>query len=134
MKGYQARGLRAVLASRAVMAVLFLALMGVGFAAFRAVMQMNGARAERQHTEERVRELERTQAQLKEEVQDFTTGYGVEREARDKLNLRKPGEEVVIILDNTKGGATATTSGGHGTVWRLFKRLEAFIGFGTNTP
>lgn len=133
MQRYQVQGgrLRAFFASRAVMAALFLIVLGVGVAAARALVGSSVARKEREQAEERLQGLTLKKETLQKEVQDFTTGHGVEREARDKLNLRKPGEEVVIILDPANGAASATVEAeGQGMFWRLLHRVRTFIGMG----
>lgn len=113
------------------MAVLFLILLGVGVAAARALVHSSAVREERRYAEERVQSLTLKKEALLQEVQDFDTGPGIEREARDKLNLRKPGEEVVIIIDNTSSTASATDEENRrGALGRLFDRLRASIGIG----
>ena len=106
MKDYQEkRQVRELFASRIIVLFLFFLIISTGVASFRALMKGWEVRAEKEAAEKRVEELKKEQEVLSSELQDFDSGRGIEREAREKLNLRKPGEEVVIIRD-----ASAETS------------------------
>lgn len=94
------RLLRVFFASRTVLVILFLLLIGAGVASFRALMAGWELEAERREVEEEIQHLETEKEALVGELADFHSGRGIEREAREKFNYRKPGEEVVIILDN----------------------------------
>lgn len=94
------RLLRAFFASRTVLVMLFLLLIAVGVASFRALMAGWEVEAERGEVEEEIQHLEAQKEALAGELADFHSGRGIEREAREKFNYRKPGEEVVIILEN----------------------------------
>ncbi len=101
--------MRVFFASRAVLTVLFLALVALGVVTLRALMRGWEAAAARAEAERRVGDLTNQQRALSQEIEDFKTGRGVEREAREKLNLRKLGEEVVIIQEKPRdaGGGRA---------------------------
>ena len=91
---------RRFLASRFVLALLFLVVMGMGVATFRALEKGWQAEEQRKVMEANMQQLQHKKAELAEEVKNYSTGEGVEREAREKLNLHKPGEKVVVILNN----------------------------------
>lgn len=95
---------RAFFASRAGMTILFLFLVGMGIVSFRALEAGWEARAERAAVEERLEKLEEDKNMLIKELEDLNSQEGIEREARQKLNFRKPGEEVVIIVDSEENG------------------------------
>ena len=101
---------RAFFASRAVLSVLLLVLIGMGVVSFRALEAGWEAQSERAVVNERLRELEDKKEVLTRELEDLRSQEGIEREARQKLNYRKPGEEVVIIRD------TSSASMGNETV------------------
>lgn len=90
---------RAFFASRAVLSILLLLFIGMGIISFRALEAGWEAEAERTAVKEHLRELEEKKGVLTTELEDLRSQEGIEREARQKLNLRKPGEEVVIIRD-----------------------------------
>lgn len=101
MKEYQEkRHFREFFASRSVVLVLFLVMIGAGLASFRALVRGWEVRAEREAMEQQLKELMSQKEAISSEVEDFESGRGIEYEAREKLNLRKPGEEVVIITEN----------------------------------
>ena len=108
MQDYQERRqLRKFFASRFVLAILFVLTLGAGIASLQALARSWEAGAERARAQERLQgTLQKKDASASQAVQ-MQNGYGIEREARDKLNLRKPGEEVVIIRDEL---ATATSA------------------------
>src|SRR3989344_8446845 len=70
--------------------------------AVNAYMQKRRASAEQlailKKTEERGREIE----ELERHISDIESGSGLEREARTAMNLKKEGEEVLIIVDDEK--------------------------------
>ncbi|TSC79061.1 MAG: hypothetical protein G01um101429_568 [Parcubacteria group bacterium Gr01-1014_29] len=92
--------LRAFFASRTVLVILFLLLIGAGVASFRALMVGWEVEAERREVEEEIQQLKAQKEALAGELADLHSGRGIEREAREKFNYRKPGEEVVIIVDS----------------------------------
>lgn len=94
------RLLRAFFASRTVLVILFLLLIGAGIASFRALMASWELEAERREVKEEIQRLEAQKEALAGELADLRNGRGIEREAREKFNYRKPGEEVVIIIDS----------------------------------
>lgn len=101
MKEYQEkRHVREFFAARSVVLVLFFVMIGVGLASFRALVRGWEVQEERQAMEQRLIDLKSQKEAISSEVEDFKSGRGIEYEAREKLNLRKPGEEVVIITEN----------------------------------
>ena len=93
---------RRFFASRFVLALLFLVVMGMGAATFRALEKGWQAEEQRKVMEANMQQLQHKKAELAEEVKNYSTGEGLEREAREKLNLHKPGEKIVVILNNDK--------------------------------
>ncbi len=60
--------------------------------------------------EARVRQLEERGSFLSREIDRLSTEVGVEREIRQRFNVKKSGEEVVIIVE-TAGSSSPETSG-----------------------
>mgnify|MGYP001558245691 CR=1 FL=1 len=100
MNIYQEQRIRSFFASRPVLIVLFLLLVGMGVVSFQSLLAGRAVEEERLEVEREARNLEAKKDKLTSELEDLRSGKGIEREAREKLNFRKPGEEVVIILDN----------------------------------
>lgn len=65
---------------------------------------------ERRASEERIRQLEAEKAGLEESLRALGSAEAVERLAKEKLNLKQPGEEVVVVV--RPGDAADSTSPG----------------------
>ncbi|OGZ43208.1 MAG: hypothetical protein A2719_00740 [Candidatus Ryanbacteria bacterium RIFCSPHIGHO2_01_FULL_45_22] len=114
---------RAIFASRAVLSILLLLLLGMGVMSFRALEAGWSAEAERAAVTEHVQELEEKKSALTSELEELRSQEGVEREARQRLNFRKQGEEIIIIRDtNGDQPREEVTKAG------LFSRLLQWIG------
>lgn len=111
---------RAFFASRAVLSVLLLLFIGMGVISFRALEAGWEAKAERAAVKEHLRELEEKKGVLTTELEDLRSQEGIEREARQKLNLRKPGEEVVIIRDANSAPVESDTA--NASFWESLKK------------
>lgn len=117
------RRMRAFFASRTVLTVLFLFLVGMGIVSFRALEAGWEVRTEHEAVEERLRSLEEKKQMLSSELEELRSEQGIEREAREKLNYRKPGEDVVIIRDgNVEHASEEKVEAG------LFLRLLQWLG------
>ncbi len=57
--------------------------------------------ASKQDVEERVHQLEERGTFLSREIDRLNTGVGIEREIRQRYNVKKTGEEVVVIIEPT---------------------------------
>ena len=114
------RKLRAFFASRTVLIVLFLLLMGTGVMSFQALLAGKEVEREREEVEQELLDLEQRKGALSSELDELHSGRGVEYQAREKLNYRKPGEEVVIIVEgNTdKDGAVEHSNA---SIWESIK-------------
>lgn len=100
MRDFQQQSrVRAFFASRMVLSILLFLLLGMGLISFWALEAGWSAQAERAAVKERLHELEEKRDVLTSELEELRSQEGVEREARQKLNFRKPGEEVVLIKD-----------------------------------
>lgn len=49
---------------------------------------------------EQIQDFEKRKIYLEEQISDISSEYGVEKELREKFNIAKDGEEVIIILDD----------------------------------
>jgi len=55
-----------------------------------------------------IRQLERQKRRIEDTIEYYKTDVFIEKEARDRLNMVKPGEKIVIITDNeTQSGEVA---------------------------
>lgn len=67
--------------------------------AWKAYKEARDVRAGREKIEAQTARLEARDKELKEKLEGFSRGEGVEEEARERLFLKKPEEEVVIIVE-----------------------------------
>ena len=111
---------RAFFASRPVLMVLLLLLLGMGIISFRALEAGWSAQTERAAVKDRLRDLEAKKNTLTSELEDLRSEEGIEREAREKLNFRKPGEEVVIIKDASSASVENNTA--NASFWERVKQ------------
>lgn len=84
--------------SLALNVLLLIAAGAVGIGAVRMARQTLALRAELAAAEARLEEVKRGQAELAARLAELDTPEAVEREAKAKLNLKKPGEEVVVVV------------------------------------
>lgn len=90
---------RAVFASRTMLSVMLFFLIGMGVISFHALEAGWEAETKREEVKERLRGVEEKKDVLTSELEELRGEEGVEREARQKLNFRKQGEEIIIIRD-----------------------------------
>lgn len=86
-------GLKRVLAAN----VALFALIGWGFSG--EIMRNRGMQEEIDRLAERAAELETKNSELESLGERMREGALLEKQAREKLNLRRPGEEVVVVKD-----------------------------------
>lgn len=67
--------------------------------AVEAYKEMRDARAQKEEIEAQAARLEARSKELENLLEGFSRGEGIEREAREKLFLKEPEEEVVIIVE-----------------------------------
>jgi len=129
MQDYQERrNIRRFFASRFMLVVLFALVILVGVASLRSLARSWEADQERQQATERLRDTLQKKADVSREAIQMQSGYGVEREARDKLNLRKPGEEVVIIQDSPASSNAASNASGGSWLSRVITAWKRLFG------
>lgn len=68
-------------------------------------------------------ELKAKKDYIEEEVERLKTNAGVEEELRDKFQIAKPGERVIIIVDDPKDKSEASdVKDSSNWFWRIFGR------------
>lgn len=93
------RALRNLTGSLFVCLALFLIAGWLAAGAWEAYKEARDARARKEKMERETARLEARGEELKSLLEGFSRGEGIEKEAREKLFLKKPGEEVVIIVE-----------------------------------
>lgn len=79
--------------------LVFLGLVGlVGFGTYNMVSRALALRGESKEAEAKIQELLRKKAELEAYALELESRQAIEREAKDRLNLKLPGEEVVVVV------------------------------------
>jgi cell division protein FtsB len=82
---------------------LFLALLMISIWLARsgreAYREAHAAREEKERLEAQILQLTERRGELERKLKGFAQGEGIEEEVREKLFLKKPEEEVVIIVE-----------------------------------
>lgn len=97
-------------------------LAGVAYGTYSMVRRTLVVRMERRTTDERVQELLQKKEKLEIQLRELETREVAEREAKERLNLKNPGEEVVVVLPETHSREFVSTE--RRSMW---ERISAFI-------
>jgi cell division protein FtsB len=99
---------QSLLKSKAITVLLVLVLGAVAFVTFELYMQKRQVDIEIARLTEQSDSLSKDNGQLSELIKYLDTPEYKEREAREKLNLKKPGEEVVVLPEGANNGEVAS--------------------------
>lgn len=83
----------------------------VGYSSFSMVRFALGLYKESSDGEAKIRDLSAKETDLEVRTSEFKTPSSLEREAKEHLNLKRQGEEVVVVLPEKNSGAATTSSG-----------------------
>lgn len=86
-----------ILKSKFFIALLILAIGWLGFSLYKVWVKKMGIDAEIEALRRKSRSLEEENKQLTETIEYLRTDDFLEKEAKEKLNLQKPGEKVIIV-------------------------------------
>ena len=101
--------------SRLVFFVLILGIVFLSWKVFTAFWELRKTRSALSLVEEEIKALEEKNALLKEQISNLATEENIEKEARRLLNLKKKGEEAIIIVDELESRNGAPSSSGNET-------------------
>lgn len=105
------------------MLLILLGLIATG--AFREVRTALVLKREEEAQRLKIAELEKKKSELEQKLLSFDLPEGVEREAKERLNYKKPGEEVVVVL--SQDAASSSMAAGK-TFWdRIKSALDQFF-------
>lgn len=93
---------RISLSSPTVIGALLVIALLLGVSATRIVLRAWSIRRERAAMEGRIRELEAEKQRLEQALLGASSPETVERLAKERLNLKQPGEEVVVVTPPAK--------------------------------
>lgn len=103
--------------------VLVILVFIVGYSAFNVIKQALGFRQEAKNAEEKVRELTAKKEELEAYLAELETPEAIEREAKERLNLKKIGEEVVVVVPKEEKGPSPSNP----SFWERVKSFFAGI-------
>lgn len=95
----------------------------VSYSASRMVRDVFVLREQSAEITQKIEELTKKKRELEIYLAEIQTKEAIEREAKNRLNLKKPGEEVVVIVPEKKETATVAESQNWWTrIKRFFER------------
>jgi len=94
------------------------------FSNYRITKKRTELQAQIENLKSQIRELEEKKAKLQSAISNSNNPEFLEKEARDKLGLKKPGEEVMVVWPSKKEEGFTTVE--RKNFWQIF--LEK-IGF-----
>lgn len=95
----------------------------IAFSALRVSWRAYIARQARQEVEKGFRELEQEKSELEARISRLEHPAGIEKEAKERFNVKSPGEEVLVILETPAATSSASKGLGGAGLWRAFVRM-----------
>ena len=83
--------------------------------AYHLVAETFGLRQEYEANQKKIEELKKKKEELETRLTELKLPAVVEREAKGRLNLKRPGEEVVVVVPENIASTSAATSS---SVWQ----------------
>lgn len=112
--------IRKILYSKVTLVVLFVVLFAVGNGALAIHQKAEIARSERDIAERSLTELEARTTELKTSLALLKSERGIEESVRQKYTVARPGEEIVVVVDDSlkkgKNGEAVDTK----SLWQRF--------------
>ena len=102
--------------------VLIIVAMIVSYHAARMVRNVVMTREQSAEMTHKIEQLKLKKQELEAELAGLKTKEAVEREAKERLNLKKPGEEVVVVVPEKKDNEARTQPKS------LWAKIESFFG------
>lgn len=128
MKEFQEkRKFRKIIFSRFSLIVLLIILVILSISVAKVYTKSRKAALKNQEITQKIEELESKKRELEERITKLETGSGLEEEVREKFGVKKPGEEVLTIIDKTpesdKMNNEESGNGFFGKIWGWIKNL-----------
>lgn len=118
--------LRRILYSKVTLFILAVLVFFVGRGAWNTHEKAQIARSERNIAERALLDLEARSSELRASLIRLKSERGIEEEVRQKYTVARPGEEVVIVVDDSvKKGENGETVAGKG-LWSSFVSFFSF--------
>ena len=95
------RKIRRFLYSKKMVILLLLVTALLCFSTIKVYLKSKNAISKSEETKKELTDLEKRKAGLEKDVNRFNTESGLEEEIRKNLNVQKPGEKVLVIVDKS---------------------------------
>ncbi len=102
--------------------ILVLFVIWGGIAVIRAYAKQREAVVNRNTSKRELKEVQQKQVELSANIENLSTERGLEAEVRNRYRVAKPGEQLVIVVDNKEGGNTVAEKPS------FWERLRQFVG------
>lgn len=100
------------------------------FLAYKAALMAGDVmrvRKEAEDTQKRIAELTHKKQELEQYLAELETAQAIEREAKERLNVKRPGEEVVVVVPEQKKEERVEEAR-NDTFWESFrKKIRSFF-------
>lgn len=90
------------------------------YGAMRMVLRALAVKNESALIDAEIAKLKEEKARLEAAIAELKTPYAAEREAKERHNLKRPGEEVAVIL--SESADDKTTEEAKNTIWEALKK------------
>ena len=104
----------------AINSFLIVVAMIASYSAARMVRNSIVTRTQSEEMTKKIEELKAKKVELEAQLQEIQTKSAVEREAKERLNMKNPGEEVVVVVPEKKD---ATGQEAPQSLWTKFKSM-----------
>ena len=68
-------------------------------------------------------QLEKDQSDLEVKINRLQSPEGIEKEAKDRFNVKKPGEEILLIVEPPVKNVSSSTGNHSNAFWNFIKSL-----------
>lgn len=118
--------LRKIIYSKVTLLVLFIILVAIGRGAWGVHQKALIAQTEREIALRSLAEIQSRTAELETSLVQLKSKQGIESAVRQKYSVGKPGEEVVVVVDdNPKKGKNGEAGNGK-SLWQRFVSVFGF--------
>lgn len=100
--------------------LLFLLALAAGYGAFNMVKQAAVLKKEEEDARKKIEELAKKRKELESALLELQSPEAIEREAKERFNLKRSSEEVVVVVPEKKGAPASTTPS---AFWEKIKSL-----------
>jgi cell division protein FtsB len=119
------RRIRRIFYSKFLIIALILLIGLISLSVIKIYKKYKESRIMAEKTEQELKELEAKKAELESSIAKLQTESGQEKEMRGTLNVKKPGEETVVILEKNEenGKIGSEEQGFFSKIWQAIKSI-----------